>query len=226
MSLLKLDLNLRARPENTTASTSSANLDVSNKIGFDSDLNDCLSQYLNVEAALMKQAVSEPATTTTPIQHNGSFHKSSSSGLMNKLQQYQQQQQQHQQKTIEHNVLNSFSNSPKLNMSSASSTTSAAGETFQARFVKKSPIKEQGIFANKKFHIVGFQACECEPIENTLSENGATVYMTQDPDETQICTSRNRVPLVDYTIFPMTIEAPIANMNPATVFWMVHNFLF
>ncbi|CAF0961216.1 unnamed protein product [Brachionus calyciflorus] len=72
----------RARPEKSLSNQTM------NNQTFDSDLNDCLSQYLNMEANLMKpqqEAISRPFQTNTPTR---------TSSLSAKLQQYQKEKQE------------------------------------------------------------------------------------------------------------------------------------
>ena len=137
----------RSRPEKTTeaAPSSAARVNSNNNL-TDSDLNACLSQYLNAEAAaLIKHKQPPPQQQQQQPQ----------------LQPPQQQQQLQQQQSLQQ------SKNDSLN------TTVISKQQIVQEIAKKCIQNE--LFSNKIVRIVGFEDSEAELIENLLRKKGAFV---------------------------------------------------
>jgi hypothetical protein len=226
----------RARPENTsktaatlTNTTSTANINETsnniNKPGYDSELNDCLSQYLNVEAALLMRPPPTDVTSKMTTMTTNQKSTNNTPTLLSKLQSCQKPKQ------IEHKVLNSFNTSShaansttNLNTSSGHNLSNVSTSTIRKPTLRKNANIVDGVFQNKKFQILGFQEADLDPIEKTLLENGASI-ISHDANlsQTQLVKKQS---VADYTIFPMTIATRVASSNPATLYWIVRDEIF
>lgn len=182
----------------------------------DSDLNDCLSQYLQAEAALTKVPPPQPMS------------------FMARLKQEQQQSSPTVKPQLQRVHVDSkpVSSEPEFRVPQVPPppSTPALGETTgnETTLSGDGGGGEDGIFAGMKFEIVGFEADEFEDQKFMLIKNGAKV-VTFDSNLSNLLPSSRRgtkrtsssTSSSDYVLLPMVSPAPIANPNQVTVYWMV-----
>lgn len=159
------------------------------------EVNDCLSQYVNSD---MMSGISNPAATSRP---------SIQSNFNSNIQKYQQNEQQ-----------NCFKVPSTTSIVSA--TTSEASTV--SRRSNGSTDSVQGIFANKRFQIIGFESDEVDKMIELLKQKGAKSvdYLDSEPSQSSF-RRRELQQQIDYTLFPLTIPAPTSYPNPVTGYWMV-----
>lgn len=211
---------IRARPESAHIATN------------DSDLNACLSQYLQAEAAVNIK----PVTTNPQVASKTGTPSSATTSFMARIKQEQQLSA-----ASSPNIQKSTTTTPQTSgefrvplVPPVSATTTIS--TDKRRSVNETTLSGHndttisgGVFSGMSFEIVGFEEDEFEDLKVLLTKNGAKL-VTFDPDISNLSTASAKrggassKKASDYVLLPMISPAPISNPNQVTILWMVRKF--